>query len=89
MRLSDPPFMKCYYIMEQHLINGGIVTVLYAVLKFIDTRFVSKTEVSVRHIARELTMVYASSVSGFYVAENVNSTAIKKSTIAFVGTPTF
>ena len=82
-------FRRCYGIMEQHLINGGIVTVLYAVLKFVDLRFVSKTEASVRHVARELVMVYASSVAGFYVADNVNAAAIKKSTAAFVGKPTF
>lgn len=75
--------------MEQQLINGGIVTVLYAVFKFVDVRFVSKADVSVRHIARDMVMVYASSVAGFYVADNVNTAAIKKSTAAFVGKPTF
>lgn len=69
--------------------NGAIVTVLYAVLKFIDVRFVTKTEVSVRHIAREMVMVYASSVTGFYVADNVTTATIKKTTAAFVGKPTF
>jgi len=75
--------------MEQHLINGAIVTVLYAVLKFIDARFVSKTDMSVRIVTRDLVMVFASSVCGLYVAENVNTTDIKKSTAAFVGKPTF
>lgn len=75
--------------MEQYLINGGIVTVMYAMLKFVDVRFVSKTETSVRTVARELVMVYASSVGGFYAADHVNTTAIKKTTAAFVGKPTF
>lgn len=75
--------------MEQHFINGGIVIVLYAILKFVDTRFISKSEVSVRKVARELVMVYISSVVGFYIADNVNSSTIKKSTAAFVGNPTF
>ena len=75
--------------MEQHLINGAIVTVVYAVLKFIDVRFVSKSETSVRNVARELVTVYASAVAGFYISDNVSASAIKKSTAAFVGKPTF
>lgn len=81
--------MRCYGIMEQHLINGAIVTVLYSVLKFIDVRFISKSETSVRQVAREVVIVYASAVGGFYISENVNTSAIKKSTAAFVGKPTF
>lgn len=69
--------------------NGIIVTVAYAALKFIDVRFVSKTEANVRAIARDLVMVYASAVAGFYISDNVSASTIKKSTAAFVGKPTF
>ena len=81
--------MNVYDIMEKYFINGGIVAVLYGVLKFIDVRFISKVETSVREVARELVLVYMSSVSGFYLAEHINSTTIKKTTEAFVGKPTF
>ena len=43
----------------------------------------------VRRVARELVTVFASSVAGLYIADNVNTSAIKKSTAAFVGKPTF
>ena len=75
--------------MEQHLIHGAVVTVCYTMMKFIDVRFVRKAEFSVRDVARDVVMVYASSVAGSYAAANVSASSIKKSTAAFVGKPTF
>ena len=89
MRQTTLPFMESYDIMEEHFINGGIATFLYAIFKFIDVRFVSKSDVSVRVMTRDILLVYVSSVAGFYVANNMNNTAIKKTTAAFVGKPTF
>lgn len=75
--------------MEQYFINGAVVAIVHAILRFIDIRFISKTDKSVKDIARELVMVYTSAVAGFYIADNVNASSIKKTTAAFVGKPSF
>jgi hypothetical protein len=75
--------------MEHYFINASVIAVVYAVLKFIDIRYISKTPKNVKEISRELFVVYASAVSGLYVIDNVNPSEIKKTTAAFVEKPPF
>ena len=75
--------------MEQYFINGAVVAIVHAILRFIDIRFISKNDKSVKDIAREFVIVYMSAVAGLYIVDNVNVSSIKKTTVAFTGKPSF
>ena len=66
------------------------ITVLFMLLKFIEQRFILKSELSLKVLIRDCLVVYLSSVAGFYILTNfVPETQIKVNTKVFTNNPEF
>ena len=66
------------------------ITVLFMLLKFIEQRFILKSELSLKVLIRDRLVVYLSSVAGFYILTNfVPETQIKVNTKVFTNNPEF
>jgi hypothetical protein len=77
--------------MEQgNLVTSSVIAVVFAISKFIETRFIQKEELAMKNLIRDTVMVYISSVIGLFVLEQVGDTVgMKGGTSVFVGNPDF
>lgn len=75
---------------QEYFVTASVIAVAFAILKFIEVRFIQKEELVMKNLIRDTVMVYISSVVGLFVLEQVGDTAgMKVGTSVFVGNPDF
>lgn len=66
------------------------IAIFYAIFKFVEKRFFVKEDIVFKNIFKNTLIVYASSLVGIFVVEQVSdSVSVKTPTSAFTGTPDF
>jgi len=76
--------------MENIFSIGGLVALVYAVIKFIEMRFIKKETKPIKDIIKETILVYLSTVLGVNLFQHVNKADVtSENTNAFIGKPDF
>jgi hypothetical protein len=77
--------------MNNMFVNAGIIAVVYLLIKFVEMRMILKEARPVKELIRDTIMVYLSAVAGMFIIDQMGTitTAGKKSTNVFVGSPEF
>ena len=76
--------------MENNFVSAGIIAVVYAIVKFVDMRFITKEPKPVKEIIKDTATVFISAILGLFVFEQiVPLTFIKNETSAFTGKAEF
>ena len=76
--------------MENIFSIGGLVALVYAVMKFIEMRFIKKETKPIKDIIKETILVYLSTVLGVNLFQHVNKADVtSENTNAFIGKPDF
>ena len=75
--------------MANFFLPGGMVALVYAILKFVEMRFVLKQNKPIKELVREITLVYMSSILGIYTFSLLTPIVGKQTVAAFVGEPGF
>ena len=52
--------------MDNYLVGAGFVALVYAILKFAETKLVKKTKASAAALVRETLLVYISAAAGLF-----------------------
>ena len=76
--------------MENIFSVGGLVALVYAVLKFIEMRFINKETKPIQEIIKDTIVVYLSTVLGLTLFQHVNKADVtSENTGSFIGKPDF
>lgn len=77
--------------MEQkQLLYSTAIALIFAIAKFIEIRFILKTDIIMKPIIRDSALVFVSTIVGLFVVEQVAMTVDPKyATSAFTGAPDF
>lgn len=76
--------------MENIFSIGGLVALVYIVIKFIEMRFINKETKPIQECIRDGIVVYLSSVLGLTLFQHVNKVEVtSENTGAFIGKPDF
>tara|TARA_B100000902_G_scaffold396518_1_gene457737 strand:+ start:2391 stop:2621 length:231 start_codon:yes stop_codon:yes gene_type:complete len=76
--------------MTNYFSTAAVIAIVFAIVKFIEMRFVVKEAKPVKEVTRDVLVVYLSAVLGIFVLEQVDITDnAKTNTSVFVGTPEF
>ena len=66
------------------------ISVIYLLLRFIEMRFIIKETKPLKLLLRDALLVYFSTLSGFYILQNVSPiTKLSTNTAAFINDPDF
>ena len=65
------------------------ISVIYLLFRFIEMRFIMKDTIPLKTLMRDSLLVYLSSLSGFYILQNVTPVTIIENTKAFTNEPDF
>ena len=66
------------------------ISIIYLLLRFLEMRFVLKETKSLKLLIRDALLVYLSSLSGFYILENITPIIETNTpTAAFINDPDF
>ena len=77
--MGDSPFML-----------STTISVIYLLLRFIEMRFIDKETKPLKLLIRDALIVYLSTLSGFYILQNVSPiTKSSTNTAAFINDPDF
>jgi len=76
--MSSSPFML-----------ATAISIIYLLFRFIEMRFIMKETKPLKTLVRDGLLVYLSSLSGFYILQNVTPTISVESTKAFTNDPDF
>tara|TARA_B100000686_G_scaffold297846_1_gene330431 strand:- start:60 stop:293 length:234 start_codon:yes stop_codon:yes gene_type:complete len=77
--MGDSPFML-----------STTISVIYLLLRFIEMRFIVKETKPLKLLIRDALIVYLSTLSGFYILQNVSPiTKSSTNTAAFINDPDF
>ena len=77
--MGDSPFML-----------STTISVIYLLLRFIEMRFIIKETKPLKLLLRDALLVYLSTLSGFYILQNVSPiTKLSTNTAAFINDPDF
>ena len=69
---------------------AGVIAIVYAIMKFIEIRFITKEMKPVKEITQDTLLVYISSFLALIVIEQADASEIgKTNAAAFVGDPEF
>tara|TARA_Y100001935_G_C17273664_1_gene493417 strand:- start:937 stop:1167 length:231 start_codon:yes stop_codon:yes gene_type:complete len=76
--------------MTNYFSTAAVIAIVFAIVKFIEMRFLVKETKPVKEVTRDVLVVYLSAVLGIFVLEQVDITDnAKTNTSVFVGTPEF
>ena len=77
--------------MSFSITNASIIALVYFIIKFSEIKFVNKDNKPLKFLIRDTIVVFAASITGIYISQNINTEAIKNITTAgaFTGTPDF
>ena len=76
--------------MENNLVSSGVIAVVYAIVKFVEMRFITKDPKPIKEIIRETIFVFISAILGLFIFEQIAPLANKKAeTSAFTGKAEF
>ena len=70
--------------MNGHFATAGVVSVIYVVIKMLETKYVTKTAKSIKETTRETIIVYVSSILALFVIEHIDGSDITSSSQAKV-----
>ena len=68
---------------------ASAISVIYLLFRFIEMRFIMKDTIPLKTLMRDSLLVYLSSLSGFYILQNVTPVTIIENTKAFTNEPDF
>ena len=74
--------------MDNYLVGGGLIALVYAVIKFIELRWIKKEKAAPAILIRETVIVYISSIIGLFGVDKIQITG-NTPTGAFVGKAEF
>ena len=74
--------------MDNYLVGGGLVALVYAVIKFIELRCIKKEKAVPAILIRETVIVYISSIIGLYGVDKIQISG-NVPTGAFTSKPDF
>ncbi len=57
--------------MDNYLVGGGLVALVYAVIKFVELRWIKKEKAVPAILIRETVIVYISSIIGLYGVDKI------------------
>ena len=76
--------------MEQaQLINSTAISIVFFILRFIETKFILKEDILLKQIIRDTIIVWVSSILGLFILTQVNTEVTSKVTTVFTGKPDF
>ena len=76
--------------MESYFANAGIIAVVYAIIKFIEMRFLTKEPKPIKEIIKETIIVFISAIVGNIVFQQIEPLTNKKiETSAYTGKADF
>ena len=76
--------------MTNYFSTAAVIAIVFAIVKFIEMRFLVKETKPVKEVTHDVLVVYLSAVLGIFVLEQVDITDnAKTNTSVFVGTPEF
>lgn len=75
--------------MTYYVLKGGLITLVFAILKFIEMRIITKKNKPVKEMIRDLTITYISAIIGLYTYDMLTPVIGDKAPDAFVGDPGF
>ena len=78
------------YIMKNIFYISAIISIVYFLLKFIEIKYISNEECSIKIILRETLFVYFSVISGLFINSQFQNNSQSKDTInVFLDQPEF
>lgn len=76
--------------MENLFFNSSIISILFILLKYLESKIIVKDNKPIKLIIRDGLIVFISCISGFYILSQINSNIIEKNKpSAFVGEADF
>jgi hypothetical protein len=70
--------------------NASIITIIYFIVKFIETKYITKDKRAVKYLVRDTLVVMVSCISGLYVIQYMKDNELVTNTaVAFTGKPEF
>ena len=76
--------------MENIFLNSSIISVIFVLFKYLETKFIVKDNKPIKLIIRDGLIVFISSISGFYILSQINSNITEKNKpSAFTGEAEF
>jgi len=70
--------------------NASIITIIYFLVKFIETKYIVKENKPIKFLIRDTLVVMISSISGLYVIQHMKENDVVAATVtAFTGKPEF
>lgn len=76
--------------MEQgQLITSSAISIVFTMIRFIETKFVLKEDIVLKHIIRDTILVFISSILGMFILSQVNTEVSSKIPAVFTGKPDF
>ena len=76
--------------METNFTYSLIISLIYIIIKFIETKLLLKTnDKTIKHLIKDTIIVYLSSLLGLYVVEQLNPEILKTDPGVFTEKPEF
>ncbi len=82
--------------MQNKFVVSGVIAVVYLLFKFIEMRFLDRENKALKELVRETILVFFSSVSGFFILEQLGPIASSVAEVTssssppiFTGSPEF
>lgn len=74
---------------NNNLINAGIVSAIFLVFKFIEMRFITKTDIPPKQLIRDAIIVFISFILGQYLLDQFENAKGNKFIEVFTDNPAF
>tara|TARA_Y100000389_G_C17461142_1_gene521817 strand:- start:3392 stop:3619 length:228 start_codon:yes stop_codon:yes gene_type:complete len=75
--------------MADYVLKAGLITLIFAIIKFIEMRIITKTNKPIKEMIRDVTITYISAIIGIYTYDILTPVIGHKVPDAFVGDPGF
>ena len=83
--------------MNKVFIGSGFIAIIFLLVKFVETKYVTKINKPIKEFIRDTTFVYVSSLAGLFLIDNLKLSPISSKSTgnktvkppAFVDNPTF
>lgn len=68
-----------------------VIAIVYSILRFIETKYISKTELTMKQLVKGAFFAYLASIGGIYIVNNVVSpeVSVSENVKVFTGEPDF
>jgi len=83
--------------MNKVFIGSGFIAIIFLLVKFIESKYITKINKPIKDLIRDTTFVYVSSLAGLFLIDNIKLSSISSKSTgnntvkppAFVDNPTF